>query len=132
MSPVSVLATHSHEIWEAVLPALLRHGDKQTFKWPNRWNHELKVKTYIKQIPCDTKFMCFIPFTRCYKTSRQGGGVVVPNHLHGWCDSAHLGDRKCIYHSKPFAQPTVGNLVLSDYLWFKPTLWGRRWNVLMA
>ncbi len=36
LRPVSVSATHSLEIWEPLLPALLRNGHKQTFKWSDR------------------------------------------------------------------------------------------------
>ncbi len=44
--------------------------------------------------------------------------MVVPNCLHGRCDSAHLGHGKCIYHFTPLAQRAVGDLVLIiDYLW---------------
>ncbi len=81
--PVSVSATHSHEICEPVLPALFHNGHKRTFKWFYRWNHELKVQTYIKQISCDAKSICFNPFTRHYNTSRRGGGMVASNCLHG-------------------------------------------------
>ncbi len=109
---LSLSQQHTHKFLELVLPALLHIGHKQTFKWSNRWKHELKVKTYIKQTSCDTKFFCFNPFTRRYNTSRQGGGMVVPNCLHGKRDSAHLGDRKCVNHFTPLAQCTVGDLVL--------------------
>ncbi len=53
---------HTREMWELVLPALLHNGHKQIFKWSYRWNHELKIKTYIKKIPCDAKPICFNPF----------------------------------------------------------------------
>ncbi len=77
-----VSATHYHEIWELVLPTLLHKGHKRTFKWSYGWNHELKVKTYIKQISCDAKSICFDPFTRCFNTSRRGRGMVVPNSVN--------------------------------------------------
>ncbi len=38
--------------------------------------------------------------------------MVVPNCLDERCDSAHLVDRKCIYHLTPLAQRTVGDLVI--------------------
>ncbi len=37
---------------------------------------------------------------------------MVPNCLHWRRDSAHLGDRKCIYHFTLLAQRTVVDLVL--------------------
>ncbi len=107
-------------IWEPVLPALLRNRHKQTFKWSFGWNHGLKVKTHMKQISCNAKSICFNQFTRRYNTPRQGRGmIVVTNCLHGRCDSAHLGDRKCLYHFTPLAQPRVGDLLLIiDNLWY--------------
>ncbi len=73
--PVSVSATHSREICEPVLPALFHNGHKRTFKCSYRWNHELKVQTYIKQISCDTKSkICFNPFTPRYNTSDEAEG----------------------------------------------------------
>ncbi len=53
--------------------------------------------------------ICFNPFTQCYNSPRRGGGMLVPNCLHGRRDSAH---KKCIYHFTPLAQRTVGDLVL--------------------
>ncbi len=108
----SVSQQYSCEIWEPVLSALLRNGYKQTFKWSYRWNHELKFKTYLKQISGDAKSICFNPFTRRYNTSRQGGGMVVPKCLCERRDSAHLGDGKSIYHFTPLAQSIVWILVL--------------------
>ncbi len=80
------------------------------------WNHELKSKTYIKQISCDAKFICFNPFKRRYNTSRRGRGMVVSKCLHGRCDSTHLRDRKCKYHFTPLIWPRVGDLVLILWL----------------
>ncbi len=94
--PVSVSATHSRKIWEPMIPTLFHNGHKRTFKWSYRWNHELKVQTYIKQISCDAKSICFNPFTRRYNTSRRGGGMVVPDCLHWRRESTHLGDGKCV------------------------------------
>ncbi len=59
-------------------------------------------------------------FTRHYDTFRRGGGTVVPNCLYGRRDSAHSGDRKCIYHFTPLAQCTVGNLVLIIWIALLP------------
>ncbi len=39
--------------------------------------------------------------------------MVVPNCLHERRDSAHSGDRKCIYHFSPLAQCAVEDVVLS-------------------
>ncbi len=44
--------------------------------------------------------------------SRRGGGMVVPNCLHGRRNSAQLGDRKCMYCFTPLVQRTVGDLML--------------------
>ncbi len=53
---------------------------KTDIYWSYRWNHRLKVKTYIKQISCDAKSICFNSLTeRYYNTFRQGRG----NCLHG-------------------------------------------------
>ncbi len=38
--------------------------------------------------------------------------MVVPDCLHGRRDSAHLGDRKCMYYFTPLARRPVGDLVL--------------------
>ncbi len=73
---VSVSATYPRKSWELVLPALLRNELKQTFKWSYRWNRELKVKTFIKQISWSATFICFNQFTRRYNTFRRGGGMV--------------------------------------------------------
>ncbi len=81
-------------------------------------DYELKVKTYIKQISCNMKSICFNPFTQHYNSFRQGWGMVAPNCLHGRRDSTHLGNRKCMYHFTPLAQCPVEDLVLIiDYLW---------------
>ncbi len=48
------------------------------------------------------------------------GIITLPDEAEGWwlltvswrCDSAHLGDRKCMYHFTPLAQHTVEDLVL--------------------
>ncbi len=112
MDLAAVSVTYSCEIWEQLLPALLHNGHERTFKWSYRWNHELKVQTYIKQISWDAKSICFNPFTWCCNTSRQGRRVVVSNCLHGWCDSAHSGSGKCVYHFTPLTQRTAQDLVL--------------------
>ncbi len=76
--------THSREICEPVLPALLHNGHKRTFKWSYRWNHELKVKTYIKQISCDTKSICFNSFTHV---------LTLPDEAEGWWFlTVYMGD----------------------------------------
>ncbi len=71
-----------------------------------------KGKSYIKQILRNAKSVWFNPFTEHYDTYRRYGGMVVPNCPHGRCDSAHLGDRKCMNHFTPLAQRTVGDLEL--------------------
>ncbi len=58
-----------------MLPVLLHNGQKRTFKWSYRRNHE--VQTYIKQILCNAKSICFNPFTRrCenFQMRRRDGG----------------------------------------------------------
>ncbi len=90
------------------------------FKWSYRWSNELKVKTYIKQLSCDAKSICLIPVTWCHNTSRWGGRMVLSYWLYGRCDSAHLGDGKCIYRLTPLAQHRIKDLVLiDDYLWMQ-------------
>ncbi len=91
---------------------------KRTFKWSYRWNHELKVKTYIKQISCEAKSTCFNPFTRCYNTSDEAEGWWLLNCLYGRRDSTHLGDKKCIlFHTIGVAYNGVSCYILSNFDW---------------
>ncbi len=59
----------------------------------------IKSSNFIKQISCDAKSICFNPFTRRYNSYRWGGGMVVPNCLHGRWDSAHLGEVYIPFHT---------------------------------
>ncbi len=109
LSKFSAICPSALTLYVNSSPAKKRNGPVWTHLY--RWNHEFKVQTHIKQI-CDTKSICFNPFTWRYNTSWRGGGMVAPNCLHGRCDSAHLGDGRCIYHFTPLAQRTVRDLLL--------------------
>ncbi len=117
--------TKAHRIWVHTYTqiqtmgsksALLHNGHKRTLKWSYRWNQELRVKSYIKQISCDAKSNCFNPFTWIDNTSRWGSGMVVPSCLQGKHDSTH--SRAYIPFHTTGTVYSGGSCVIIDFLWF--------------
>ncbi len=47
---------------------------------------QIYVKTYIKQISCNTKFICFNPFTQCFLKlpDKAEGGYTILHHWHNF------------------------------------------------